>query len=456
MKKKRIVIAALTGTIAISALSISLSLAWYAGASRVSISTIDVNINTDHNLYIATEKDGNYTSNIAIDDENAFSFYPVSSMYNSEWVAEKSASIPLFYDCSDSNVPWDGELKQQIGLLSDSEQTYYPGLFSKSFWLKSDVDRYVTLAFEDEVQIGKDPANKLEVTPSSFKADEVANRQTAKKLTENHDFLIQYAASYLEEEGQKDRDALIASIIARVGQAEWDSYTTFKKENEIQKEFISEFVDGYVADNNNVKLLEDRIFANLQNLYQALRISILVNNPNYYRYYIINPSKEDENDVTYYGGRLDNNGDGYWDTYMPLFGTTPREVVYGQVLNRDEINDLDNGFYNEAVGGSAEEAYMPDVHPMLRNSFNAVRGSKNSAMALKEEKMPDIEYAVEPSYSLKDLQGDDTELLIPCYRDEPTEIVVSIYLEGWDKDCINATMGAKFNSTLSFKLLKGI
>ena len=132
-----------------------------------------------------------------------------------------------------------------------------------------------------------------------------------------------------------------------------------------------------------------------------------------------------------------------------------KAVVYGQVLNRSEIQDLSNGYYNEAVGGK-DDLYVPETHPMLRNSFNAFKGSKNSAMSFKEEKMSQIDYAKENSYSLEELKGYDTELRIPCYRDVPTEIVVSIYLEGWDKDCINATMGAKFNTTLSFKLLRGI
>ena len=67
-----------------------------------------------------------------------------------------------------------------------------------------------------------------------------------------------------------------------------------------------------------------------------------------------------------------------------------------------------------------------------------------------------LEFAKEDSMSLDEINSEATKLLIPCYGHKPTEIVVSIYLEGWDLDCINATMGASFSTKLSFKLLRGI
>ena len=57
--------------------------------------------------------------------------------------------------------------------------------------------------------------------------------------------------------------------------------------------------------------------------------------------------------------------------------------------------------------------------------------------------------------SVQDLKNDDTSILIPLESGVPTKIVFSIYLEGWDLDCINATMGASFNTKLSFKLKGG-
>ena len=67
-----------------------------------------------------------------------------------------------------------------------------------------------------------------------------------------------------------------------------------------------------------------------------------------------------------------------------------------------------------------------------------------------------LEIAKEESFSLDDINSEATKLIIPCYANKPTEIIVSIYLEGWDLDCINATMGASFSTKLSFKLLRGI
>ena len=68
----------------------------------------------------------------------------------------------------------------------------------------------------------------------------------------------------------------------------------------------------------------------------------------------------------------------------------------------------------------------------------------------------ELKIAIEDSYTLEEIDGNNTELLIPCYREKPTEIVVSVYLEGWDKACINQTMGACFDTSISFKFLRRI
>ena len=45
---------------------------------------------------------------------------------------------------------------------------------------------------------------------------------------------------------------------------------------------------------------------------------------------------------------------------------------------------------------------------------------------------------------------------IPLKRGEPKKIVLSIYLEGWDRDNVNNTMGANFISNVTFKILREI
>lgn len=183
----------------------------------------------------------------------------------------------------------------------------------------------------------------------------------------------------------------------------------------------------------------------LNSLKECLRMSILVNREDYYRYYIIDPYKQ-EGEQVLLGGVLDNDANGYYDCYKE--NGHEKEYVYGEVENRDAIRYIDPTDPN----GVDEEIDTKDL--FYGNSFVA----KNSvrAYSFDKENSTDLRIAVEDSYALDDADGMDTEILIPCYRNEPTEIVVSIYLEGWDKACINQTMGACFDTNISFKLLRRI
>lgn len=182
----------------------------------------------------------------------------------------------------------------------------------------------------------------------------------------------------------------------------------------------------------------------LDSLVNCLRISILVTEENHYNYYIIDPTKQN-GDVTYLGGRLDNDRNGYYDVY------SNHEIIYG------EYNDISKVVYDDPTnnpGQSGQETSLKDQY--FGNSFEAE--SKGTAYTFNEQASlaNGFEFAKEESFSLSDIDSEATKLLIPCYSNVPTEIVVSIYLEGWDLDCINSTMGASFTTKLSFKLLRGI
>ena len=95
----------------------------------------------------------------------------------------------------------------------------------------------------------------------------------------------------------------------------------------------------------------------------------------------------------------------------------------------------------------------------VTQSFMTINGKNDkSAYTYNEQNslQAGVKYKQEPSISLDDINSNDNPLLIPCYNGVPTEIVLSIYLEGWDLDCYNSTMGASFDAQLSFKVLRGI
>ena len=375
MNKKRIVLTALVGTIALAAISVSITLAWYGSSNRLSVNYLDVEMTGDNHLKMSlTGEEGSFVSDLTEtqlkDANNDFQFEPVSSMFKDSWMNEQK-DMPDFYDCSSPLTP------------SSGVPDYKPakkGFFSKKIYLLSDMNFFATLDGEQ----------------CFFRNNEDSNFLRAQTL-----------------------------------------YNTYKNE------------PGF-------NFTVDQLKKNLNDLEKCLRVSILVTNPNYYRYYIIDPNKDD-GEVTTYGGRLDNDGDGYYDTYdhVEIVGSQmvhqEKETIYGEVLDRSKIE-----YKNPLHDSSVPDTTTPETS-FFGNSFKGI--SKETVYTYDEQASiaNGIEFAKEESVTFEDIKesGLNTNVLIPCYANVATEIVVSIYLEGWDKQCVNATMGASFEGNLSFKLLKG-
>lgn len=192
--------------------------------------------------------------------------------------------------------------------------------------------------------------------------------------------------------------------------------------------------------NPSLNLTANQIKEQLDKLINCLRISILVTDPENYQYLIIDPFKEDDEAVQF-GGRLDNDADGYYDYFTTREGLY-KEIVFGEVNDRSFIE------YDEPTNLNVKASE-------IGNSF--IANSKGTVYAFNAEKSTEngLQYALEESTSLDELEVEEPSFQIPCYADQPREIVISIYLEGWDLDCVNTTMGASFNTKLSFKLLRG-
>ena len=369
MNKNRLILASLVGMVALSALSLSMSLAWYASGDRLSISAVDMTIKSDTGVKVSTSTDlSTFKEELdlnsdEIEGEERFFLKPASSMHRDEWFSEE-ADTPLFYDSS---------FVDSFGTSAKSELK--DGFYQKKLYLLTDTNYYVG----------------LDVKKSLFENDETANLLRART----------FCAS---------------------------------------------------SDNAELKLSVEEVNEALNKLINCLRVSILVNDVTEEemenRFFIINPTKG-EDDKTYLGGRLDNDNDGYYDTY-PDFDengeVVEKEIVYGEVNDRSLIS------YKEPVNPNWEEEKKEQAKRFLGNSFSGE--SKKSAYTFdKESSLANgLAFKEEGALSLDELDA----IVIPCYQNQPREIVISIYLEGWDLDCINATMGASFNTKLSFKLLRGI
>lgn len=357
MNKRRIILTAMIGAIAVSTLSVSLSLAWYASSDNLKVNSFDIDMSGDVQLLMSTSKElSTFKEKLTSEDlvQGEFLFAPVSSMYRDEWFDQK-ADTPLFYDSSSPAL--DGVITREEAIT---------GYFQKRIYLLSTaVDYYAS----------------LDVSNCLFNYDEAANATRAQDLHK------QYPDASAEQ-----------------------------------------------------------IKESLNSLRDCLRMSILVNNEDYYKYYVIDPYKQDNEDI-YFGGVLDNDGDGYYDVYTDGTGKK-REVIYGEVENRSKAA------YNDPVDPNGQVEPLNNKGHFFGNSFEAQ--NRVDSYTFNKQGSADITIAKEQSYSLKDADGLDTDILIPCYHNEPSEIVITIYLEGWDKACINQTMGACFDTNITFKLLRRI
>ena len=372
MNKKRMIVSAAIGTMALVALSISLTLAWYGASDRMLIENLEVHVNAKGNLKVSTSPDiDKFVTDLTNEDLNDlndnFLFAPVSTMHKHTWMDNKEAT-PVFYESAYKQVLSSGE-----PYLEKCEYGFYQ---KELYFLTTMHNQYAVLDLTDKEEGG----SFFEVGDNSGRAKDLYNK-------------------YHEVWGLE---------------------------------------------------LED-IQNKLDNLINSLRVSILVNEENDYHYYIVDPTKKAD-EVTYLGGRLDNDKNQYYDTYTDL-NHVKREVIYGEVNNRDLIvydDPVDPNYKDNTQVTAVDEASH-----FLGNSFLG-KSRKNAYTFNKQASEANgFKIAQEESLSLDDIRNDETSLKIPLVSGVPTKIVLSIYLEGWDIDCINATMGASFNTKLSFKLKGG-
>ena len=374
--KKRLIISSLIGVTALTAVSLSLSLAWYSSGDRLGISSVDLSVRTDPLLKVSTSNDlSTFVDKIDLnsdeyeEDSEKFLFKPVSTMYHKDWLNENKDE-PVFYDSSFvASVNGDNRL--------EATQGYY----SKKLYLLTEQNYYVG----------------IDAKESLFENDETANSLRAQEI---------YASK----------------------------------------------------DNEEAQLTVEQIKEALNKLRNCLRVSILINDVEdtskiNNRFSVINPTKEDDNDKVYFGGLLDNDNDGYFDT-VPMLNSSNEvvqaEYLYGELNNRELVK------YQDPVNPGGEDEKKTPSPKLLGNSF--IGDHKKTVYTYDElaSASNNMQFKEEGAISLSNLENFDKGIIIPCYANQPREIVISIYLEGWDLDCINGTMGASFNTKLSFKILRGL
>ena len=350
MKKNRLILALLLLTTTLSAVSVSLSLAWYSASTRASINYVEIELNADKNLKISTSEDiDSFKEELTYEDLKMDTgvFKPISSLYRDTWMSNYQA-YPDFFDSSFSYMSPTGVTTTPV----------IGGYFNRDLYILADDDVLVTI----------DP------------------NQT-----------------YIESNLEKN--------IKYVD----DNY--------------------YLLSKDYPDLTKEEMVERLNKLTSAMRYSILVPSVDNYDYAVIDPHKEEE---TIFAGTLDNNIDRYYD-YTSFDDGNTKEILYG------EVNDRNLAVYDDPLTTDIEVEGEP-------SAFNAGHAKNVYRFNLEKSIENGLEIAKENAYSLSDFRKAEKPFLISCKRNTVTKINLSIYIEGWDLDSVNYTMGAAFESKITFKI----
>ena len=232
----------------------------------------------------------------------------------------------------------------------------------------------------------------------------------------------------------KSDDNVIVSI---------DPSKTFIKANEEKNVELADrlFKEYQEGDDASLKgLTKEEIKTRLDKLVNAMRYSLLITDEDDYQYVIIDPNKNEE--VTYLGGLLDNNIDLYYDYYTKESDHLSYERLYGEYSGKENI------IYDEPTNDDSDfEATNEEP-----SAFNAKHKAGIYRFNLEKSLANGVEIKKEEAIDLKDFEKVVKPFSFLVNRETPKEVVVSIYIEGWDLDSINYTMGATFVSSLSFTI----
>lgn len=391
-KKTKITLSILSLVIGLGALSASITYAWTKTSSTDQIHYINIKTSKQKNLLISDDKNS-FVSDIKYEDKTENLYKPISS-YPFKWFDSKEINSTVKEGYF---LPEPCFYSSYTGLNNSStphEQeliTDGQGYFSKHIYLSCDDNVYVTID-PDTFKLEND------VEHNENRAKELAKLKTFNSDTEKQDYIK----------------------------------ATTEKLNQVTN---------------------------------SIRFSLLYKDAdNNYQYIVIDPTKDGD---TYYLGILNSTTSCYYDTYWNSTTSEWYESLYGYIKD-DDGNVIQaskaSDFMTYYQPASTEDTIqnMDSKHPITKNddatSFNAVT-KKGTHHYDVESFSLNHNVLKEESYTLEDIRPKEVSrtspIMIPVYKNsEATEVVLSVYMEGWDRDCINSTMGASFDFSLEFMIAR--
>ena len=151
MEKKRIISLGIAGLSLALAASITSTVAWYTGSTYLAITDINIKLK-DPELQISTDN-VHFSDKISSRDLIRMEhFTAVSSMFSNEWLANREET-PVFKDGYPVGLDY---------VMNDSSDysNASGGYFSQTFYLKCDLDSYITLDKENTTFVPDEESNE--------------------------------------------------------------------------------------------------------------------------------------------------------------------------------------------------------------------------------------------------------------------------------------------------------
>ena len=202
--------------------------------------------------------------------------------------------------------------------------------------------------------------------------------------------------------------------------------TYIKEDEEANKAKIDTLRSKYPSRN------DEEILAGLNNIKKSMRIGLFDSEKR--KNYIIDPYKEEE---TAFFGNLDLNSDRFYDSYFE--SEKEKEILFGEYENEDKL-------VYELV---SEENNLPLAD---LNAFNANHRKDSYKINFEQSIQNGFIGSYENSLKLEDVTTDDEFIVLN--HDIPHRFVLSLYIEGWDKDNISISEYGAFLSLIKFKVTK--
>ena len=305
---------------------------------------------------------------------------------------------------------------------------------------EDEIDYQTTLKFNDEVEdkVYRPVSSMFSQEWLDIFASKPVFRTGYQQVThDNVDSYTKGMAITLNEDGYFSKELYLYSKYNVIVTLDAEA-TTFLPDEKANKNTAK------TLSNNDAEIAN--ITKDLNNVTKSLRMSLLIpdeedENHEEYRYYIVDPHKEE---TTYLCGPLNNNelNSEYYDCYYTE--TDTYEYYFGEYNNEDKL------IYDESLDEDTTLSGRVD-------KFNAKHRKGTRKVNIEQSENNGLVRGKENSLTLKEAdittsEGYEKGIRVKINAFEKTKIVLSMYLEGWDKDNIGYTEKGQFTANIQFKI----